>query len=190
MAARIKKSAINLLVKKESAKDFTEQLLAWAITYGRYIIILTQITVLFVFFARFKLDRDYTDLKESITQKQVLIESIKDIEGEIRQIQKKLSNVDGVLENQDYHLNVLRFFQNKAPSDISLSILSINKDRLSFSGSVKDLRSFNFLLSQLEQDPLFSEVTLEDILRGKEGKIEFKIQTTIVLKKPTLQKGT
>jgi len=74
-----RKININLIVKEDLGEALSSQILSWALTYGRYIIIITQIVVLSVFFLRFKLDRDHTDLKEAVTQKQALLESISDL---------------------------------------------------------------------------------------------------------------
>ena len=183
MSARIKKTNINLLINLSGSKPFSEQLLSWAITYGRYIIIITQIIVLSVFFARFKLDRDYSDLKDSLTQRQVLVESMSDVENEIRRVQKKLSNISTITQNQDYPVKILQFFQNNSPTDINFLSLNIEKGRVDFSATVETLRSFNFLLSQLQKDNLFTDIQLADIQRRKDGKIEFKIYSTINISK-------
>ena len=79
MPADKRKININLIVKEDLGEALSSQILSWALTYGRYIIIITQIVVLSVFFLRFKLDRDHTDLKEAVTQKQALLESISDL---------------------------------------------------------------------------------------------------------------
>ena len=123
MPAGKNKVNINLIVKKEAS--FSNQLLSWALTYGRYIIIITQIIVLTVFFTRFKLDRDHTDLKESVSQKQALIESVASLETEIRRIQKNLADIKQVTANQNIPLNILRFL-----SEITPLILPFLKSRL------------------------------------------------------------
>ena len=90
MAKLHKKSGINLLIKPEEELSISSQFLNWALTYGRYIIIIIQIVVLSVFFTRFKIDRDRTDLKEAVAQKRALIESIGEMETEIKRVQKGL----------------------------------------------------------------------------------------------------
>lgn len=182
MPARKNKININLLLKEDLGESFTSQILSWALTYGRYIIILTQIIVLFVFFLRFKLDRDHTDLKESVTQKQAILTSISDFEKEIRKTQGKLKSIEEILEGQTNILKVLRFFQEKTPSNITFTFLSLNTEKLSFSATAGNLRSFNYLLQQLQKDNRFSEIALENIQRLPDGRVEFKINTKFTLK--------
>ncbi len=179
MAASKKTVNINLIVKEDIGESFTAQILSWALTYGRYIIIITQIIVLSVFFLRFKLDRDHTDLKESVSQKQALVESISDLENEIKNVQNKLTHVGEITTNQTGIIKVLRFLQDHSPSNTSLSSLIITTNKISFAASAGNLKSFNYLLRQLQQDKRFSEITLENIIRKTDGRIEFQITSKI-----------
>jgi hypothetical protein len=179
MAARKKKTNINLLIQQDHDESISGQILSWALTYGRYIIIITQIVVLSVFFMRFKLDRDHTDLKESVTQKQVLVESVTDLETEIRGIQSSLANISKITKGQPSVLKVLNFLQDAAPSDMQFTTLTLKKDVIAFNASTVNLRTFNFLLRQLQQNNRFSDVSLQNILRRTDGHIEFSIEAKI-----------
>ena len=185
MPAQKKRLNINLIVKEKTEESFSGQFLAWALTYGRYIIIITQIFVLSVFFLRFKLDRDHTDLKESVSQKQALVESVSDLETEIRQVQGKLIYIKEITAYQDGFLKVIRFLQENTPSDTTFSTLVISTEKIHFSATAKNLRTFNLLLGKLQQGNKFTDVTLEDILRKSDGRIEFKIEANINLKEFT-----
>jgi len=178
MSAQKPKVNINLVVR-EQPTSFSEQFLAWALTYGRYIIILTQITVLIVFFLRFKLDRDHTDLKESVSQKQAIVESVADLETDIRRVQGKLADIRSTTENQNLYSKVLHFLQENTPVDTYYTTVSLSTDRISFSATASNLRSFSYLLQQLQKENKFSEVSLEDILRRTDGKIEYKVKAKI-----------
>ncbi len=180
MLARKKKTAsINLIIKPEKEINFSEQLLSWALNYGRYILIITQIIVLSVFFLRFQLDRENAELKERTGEKQAIIESIADVENEIRKTQNKLANIKLASDKQDYPLKILNFFEEKIPSDISLSSLSFTYEKITFNAKAKNLSSFSYLLKQLQQDKKFSEVTLDDVQRYPDGRVEFKITAKI-----------
>jgi len=178
VAAQKKKISINLVIKDE-VESFSGQLLSWILTYGRYIIIITQIVVLSVFFLRFKLDRDHTDLKESVSQKQALIESVGDLEAEIRRVQNTLVNISQITKNQDISLKVLDYLEENTPSDTTFSKLSLSPDKISFSVTASNLRSFNFFLLRLEKDNKLKDVNLEDIQTLPDGRIEFKINAII-----------
>lgn len=182
MPARNKPANINLLIRDDLPGSFSGQLLSWILTYGRYIIIITQIVVLSVFFLRFKLDREHTDLKESVSQKQAIVESITDLEKDILQLQGRLNHIKQVFTNQDVPLKILRALQEELPSDTVFSTLFFTYDHINFAGTSGNLRSFSFLLSQLLLDKRFSDVSLDEINRRPDGRVEFKISAKINLK--------
>ena len=59
-----RKITINLLGERKVGETPVERLLLWITTYGRYIMIGTEIVVLLAFISRFSLDRKITDLRE------------------------------------------------------------------------------------------------------------------------------
>jgi hypothetical protein len=179
MPAHKKKYNINLIIKSGETLNFSEQFLSWALTYGRYIIIITQIVVLSVFFARFKLDRDHTDLKETVLQKQALIESVSDMEKEIIKTQLKLSQIKTIITNKDQFLELITFLQDNVSTDTSFNTLSVSPDRIQFSATTDSLRSFGYLIKKFQQENKFTEAVLEDISRKPNGKIEFRINAKI-----------
>lgn len=181
MAAHKKQVNINLIIKDKTGGSISEQFLAWILTYGRYIIIITQIVVLSVFFFRFKIDRDHTDLKELVTQKQAIVESLSDFETEIRRVQGRLANIRSISKNQDALMKVIIFFQQRTPTDTNFSNLALTSGKITFQATSGNLRSFSYILRQLQQDKKFSEVTLSDMNRKPDGRIDFKIDAKINL---------
>jgi hypothetical protein len=67
------KQEINLLPREEFEKKPIGKFLTWALSIGRYIIIFTELIVILAFLSRFKLDRDLSDLNQSIREKQAVI---------------------------------------------------------------------------------------------------------------------
>lgn len=179
MPAHKKRININLIERKTDEESFSSQILSWAFTYGRYIIIITQIVVLSVFFLRFRLDRDHADLKESVAQKQAILESVTDLETEIRRIQTKIADIRKITSQQELPLKLLRFLQENTPVDTSYTTISLSDNGVVFTATAESLRSFSSLLKKLQQDNKFTEVILNDIQRKKNGLIEFKITAKI-----------
>ena len=68
MPKKLTPLSINLMPGRETS--FGEKFLNWSLTFGRYIIIGTEIIVLVAFFSRFKLDRDFIDLHDQVKEKQ------------------------------------------------------------------------------------------------------------------------
>jgi hypothetical protein len=109
MTAYRKLKDINLVPHSRVEGHLSTQLLSFALSYGRYIIILTQIIVLSVFFMRFKLDRDHNDFKEKVSQRQAIVQSMGNIEKEIRRVQSKLDLINKVTAGQQLPSHLLKF---------------------------------------------------------------------------------
>ncbi|MDO8741626.1 MAG: hypothetical protein Q7J11_00595, partial [Candidatus Roizmanbacteria bacterium] len=60
------KYKINLLEKKETS--LLDKLTFFGLNYLRYIIVITQLVVIGVFFYRFQIDQSIIDLKEGVNQ--------------------------------------------------------------------------------------------------------------------------
>ncbi|MBI2611802.1 PilN domain-containing protein [Candidatus Gottesmanbacteria bacterium] len=175
MPASAKPIKINLLSREDFESTFLGQFLHWALSYGRYIIIFTQIIVLSVFFSRFILDREHIDLKESVEQKQALIQSISDVENEIRKIQDRLKKIKDIDTIQTVPLNVINFIQNITPLDIFFTQVTLGKDSIKLIGVSRNLGSLSSLLYQLKRSNKFSEITLDEIVRNSDSSVEFSI---------------
>ncbi|OGF98837.1 hypothetical protein A3D78_06045 [Candidatus Gottesmanbacteria bacterium RIFCSPHIGHO2_02_FULL_39_14] len=181
MAKLHKKSGINLLIKPEEELSISSQFLNWALTYGRYIIIIIQIVVLSVFFTRFKIDRDRTDLKEAVAQKRALIESIGEMETEIKRVQKRLSDIKLLVTNQDIYLRVINFLEKNTPTETTFALLSFSKDIVKFVAISENLKTFNHLLKRIQDEKLLTDIQLEDLKRRADGKVEFRLQAKIAV---------
>src|SRR3972149_3920451 len=91
-----------------------------AVTYGRYIMIGTEIVVLLAFISRFSLDRKLTDLNEEIAQKQAIIEANADFEAEIRELQDRIAKAKNLISGQAVPLDILNSAQAILPIDVYL----------------------------------------------------------------------
>ena len=62
------KKDINLLPREEFEQKTVGRFLIWALTVGRWIVIVTELIVITAFLSRFKLDRDLANLYEKIRE--------------------------------------------------------------------------------------------------------------------------
>ena len=181
MAAQFKTLKINLLPREDFEYTFAGLFLKWALSYGRYIIIITQIIVLGVFFMRFKLDREHIDLKESIQQKQALFSSVADVEDEIRKVQEKLAKIKNLEANQKTPLNILNFLQENTPVEVKYSAIDISSDRLVLKGSGVSLKSLSALLLVFKRSEKFNEISLDSVNRELDGSVNFVLTSSYSL---------
>src|SRR3972149_8149847 len=106
---------INLLGDSEMEHTPLGRIVAWAVTYGRYITIGTEIIVRLAFISRFSLDRKLTDLNDEIFQKQAIIEANSAFESDFRTLQDTITKIQTLLAVPSTALTALNTVQALLP---------------------------------------------------------------------------
>lgn len=176
---KLSKLKINLLSKEALEEKALGKFLRWSLTFGRYIIVGTEIIVLLAFFSRFKLDSQLTDLHEEISQKEAIVKFNSDFEKEARIIQQQLKEVKGLEESHDLGVKLLNYFEKTTPKDVAFDRLSLSQEKISLSGASVTTSSFINLLAQFRNSGKFSQVVLESLSKKGEETLEFKLSAKI-----------
>ncbi len=127
---------------------------------GKLIIIITEAIVLLVFLSRFKLDRDISDLKENIENKNAIIESTKSIEKDFREVQKNVNTIDTITKNQINWFAELESFDSKIPQGMILDSISYNNEVISLSAKVNSAEAFATFIGNTIANPKVKSVVL------------------------------
>src|SRR3989338_3791905 len=93
---------INLFARKK--KSFADKLLFFLLHYFRYIIVITQIVVIGVFFYRFRVDQKIIDLKESFRSKQQILALTVPLIDEAQATQDSAGKIQKLLDKQSKFL--------------------------------------------------------------------------------------
>lgn len=178
---KIKNISINLVPKDPFFETAIGRSLKWALSVGRYIVIFTELVVIVSFATRFKLDRDVTDLNESIFQKQSIIESYGDLEQRVRSVQMSIDQYQQI-QQQTNITDVFPALSRITPPDVRLEELSIRPATLSFSGTTLSQASLNLLINNLQLSNEFFNVVVDRIETnpGKGAGFTFKISADTV----------
>src|SRR3990167_132722 len=99
---------INLLEKKDVG--FLDKLIFFCLNYLRYIIVITQLVVIGVFFYRFQIDQRIIDLKEGVEQKKEIVKIVLPLLNEVAKIDKKTLIIDGIIVKQKDFSEMLNYF--------------------------------------------------------------------------------
>ena len=183
-----KQISINLLGSQDLEHTPWGRMVSWATTYGRYIMITTEIIVLLAFISRFSLDRKLTDLSEELTQKLAIVEANVDLEKDIRSLQANLATIKQVSIDQDKPVNLVTSMETLLPSDVYLTSFELTPTRLTLAAVARTTEGFSQFLANAQATKLLSNVTLGDINRGPEIGIEFLLTADTDTKKPIAQK--
>lgn len=173
---------INILKHQGNPEKFYIRLISWALSTGRYIIILVEIVVLAAFLSRFKFDSDFADTKEKIDQHIPFIKSRAVDELIIRQTQLQLATIKDIRLNSINYNNVLRSIANQTPSGVKISSLHIEKKEgtvgLKITAEAKTNSDIINFVGGLKSDNNFSGVALESIGLDK-TLISFSVSATV-----------
>lgn len=168
---------INLLPGEETKK--IGKFLSWVLTYGRYIIIGTEIIVLLAFFSRFKLDRDLTDLHQAIAQKQAVILAAYDLEQQVRSLQNRLLIIKKLEKQRGFSQKILDTFEGLIPVDVNLTEISLDTNKIAFSAVAHSNDGFTTFLNNLSASPYFGDISLDDVSKAEEGGIKFRVSASL-----------
>ncbi len=170
--------SINLLSQDEFERTPLGKFLKWALSFGRYIVIGTELVVILSFLSRFKFDRDLTDLYEEIEQKQIIIESSKELEDEFRAIQNNLKLVNSLEKEQLKSDAILNYLDTLTPGGVEILDLSITKENLRLEAKAPSENIYQKMVQNFKTAAMFSKVNVDRVSwQEKEGKnIEFSLK--------------
>jgi Tfp pilus assembly protein PilN len=174
---------INLLPKDPFLTSTAGRFLQWVLTVGRYLVVFTELIVIISFGSRFTLDRRVTDLNTGILQRSTIIASYGDLEGKIREIQKKTESYVQVEQKQSL-ADAFPALSEITPRDVTLINLTIQPGAVSFSGRTNSTTSLNLLINNLVLSNKFADVSVERLTSGtaQDPGFTFKINATVKAK--------
>jgi len=171
---------IELIPKEDWEKKPLGKLLKWALTVGRYIVIITELVVILAFLSRFKLDRDLTNLYEEIEQKQAIVESANDLENNFRFLQKRLLTIKKLEKEQLQAAQILEELGGLTPVDVSLTEFSSSNEEIALSATALSEAGLATFLANLKNSERFNDLVLSQV--SSETTKEFGIQFSLSAK--------
>ncbi|MGB9707210.1 MAG: PilN domain-containing protein [Microgenomates group bacterium] len=155
------KYKINLLPAKElSLKD---KIVYFSLNYLRYIIVITQLVVIIVFFYRFQIDQKIIDLKEEIGQKKEIVKVVQPLLNEADVIVKKSKNIETVYKDQNKLKEMLAYL-SFFPETITLTKMEIlNNSDIKLTGMAANIQHLQLFKNQLEKEKRFKKVQLTSL---------------------------
>lgn len=167
---------INLLPKRE--EDFVDKALYFLLHYFRYVLIMTQIVVIAVFFLRFRLDQTVIDQEEEFASRQEIIKYGSPLIKEAQAIAFKQNAITKLLEDQNKTQEQLTYLFEAIPTEIHLTELIMDEKSLTIKGKTTVIQSVRLFVSKLKTDKQFKEVVIDDVTGAPAIGYEFSISIT------------
>ena len=158
------KYKINLLHEKE--RDFLDKGIYFVLHYLRYVLVITQIVVISVFFYRFKIDQEIIDLKDGLQQKKEIVAVSDPLSKQAEIVDLKTKQIREILANQAQFSESFTYFLNTFPLHLTIKRLDIQGGTYKFDATTTDPETIRSYLARLKQDKRFKEVTLGSIKRS------------------------
>lgn len=179
---------IDLLPKPVVEERKATRFLNWSLTYGRYIIIVTELIVLLAFFSRFRLDQQLTDLHESINQKQAIITSLSNFERDVRRLDDRINKIKEIDRDATVYLDALSILDTLLPEDVILSKIEFTGSHVTIQATAFARSGFSRFVQNVKRSPLIRAVTVESIAKPESGAgfLTFKLSFSVVPKTASL----
>lgn len=172
----MKKYHINLIQKK--TQNLADKLIYFFLHYLRYIIVLTQIVVIGVFFFRFQIDQEIIDLKESIEQKQEILKVTRSLVDDAANLSRKVEKAKQILASQDKFLQDKRTIFSIIPQEIILNKFIMEDKRVQVSGLSNSIAMIKSFSDKLKANRQFKTITIESVTKSSQG-FEFAINISL-----------
>jgi len=163
----MKKYQINL--KPKEAQSFSDKLIYFFLHYLRYVIVMTQIVVISVFFFRFQVDQEIIDLKESIGQKEEIIKVTKPLVTDAKLINSKITTIKTLLADQNRDSSLISYLFTSIPQDIILKSFKFEEKAITVQGNAVAVSAIKNFVSITESQKQFKKVTINDVVKDSSG---------------------
>ena len=155
------KYQINLIYSKK--EEQTKKIFYFIYHYLRYILVITQIIIIFVFFNKIKYDQEIIDYQETISQQKEIINIAKPLTKEYLLIKKKVDKIEFLTHQQELIIDQITYLLSIFPKGIILSNMKYKEGSLIIIGNTNDPLLIKAFYFKLKKDNIFQNVVLKNI---------------------------
>lgn len=179
---------IDLLPKSTPSSTSTEAV-HWALTIGRYLVIVTEIVALGAFLIAIWFSKEKNDLKTLVKQKQAEINNFQDCdldkpkefcEDRFRKIQKQINQVVALEKSQIENYPVLSELLALLPIGIKLESLGLERNQISLTGSLPSEVELQTLIQSINNS---NKIIALDITTLTKEKNSIKFSATAMIER-------
>lgn len=179
-SAQPRQLSINLLPQDPFYETPIGRVMAWASTVGRYLVIFTEVVVIFSFASRFKLDRDLTDFNAAILQKSFIVDSYGPLENDVRLVQKKIDYLNQ--QKTTYSaLDILDLISNNIPQNIAYTLVQVRSEEVQLTGTALTPEALALLVRLLQRQALTKALYVDQIKSLSNGASGFEFSMRLQL---------
>ncbi len=159
------KYKINLLSKKK--ESLVDRIIYFSLNYLRYILVITQIFVIFVFFYRFKVDQEIIDLKDAVAQKKEIVNISQSLLKEATAMELKVNQIKPILQKQNYALDELNYILSIFPESVYVGKMSINDKEIVLDSFTDNSTIIKIFYQRLLKEKKFKQINLINLKKNE-----------------------
>lgn len=171
-----RRKALNLLPRSDLDGSWWGRFLKWALSTGRYIIILTEMVVIMAFLSRFKLDRDLSDLAERIEGKKNVLAALSVNENAFRNIQKRLAVTKTLIESGVPVDDLLADIEKDLPGGVRFTTISMDVGKIALNAETASDSGLGEFIRNVDADLRWKSVELADVTGDRQGGVKFSVK--------------
>lgn len=173
------KRELSLLPNEADNNSFSARAIRYLTTIGRYVIVFTELIVISAFISRFWLDRQNSDLSETLRQQKAILESTVPFETEFLALQEKLKFIDNQYKNQPNYVQNVKAVVSSLPPDVFFQKLSIGSTVAQVSLYSYQEDSLVEMIVALSLNPQINNVNIRKIEK-KEKDAKYFVDMTLM----------
>lgn len=155
------KYKINLLTGKEN--NLVDKVIYFFLHYLRYILVITLLIAMGVFFYKISIDQDIVEISEAITQKEEIIKVSKPLIDKGYYINSKLEEIQSVIKKQNNLSQILDYLLSRFPEGLSLTDFDTDGNSIKFTGKTQSPELLQTFYRRLLVEKKFQNIQLSNI---------------------------
>lgn len=168
---------LNLLVEDELDISSQGKFIKWALTWGKRIIVLTELVVILAFLSRFWLDTTAANLRDEIETKKAYVLSFAELEKKFRELSYRISQANTIEKATSIQVVYDRSLV-LIPSGITVEQMTVGTETVGFTGSSDEISLAN-LVAAFRQSPDFTDISVERIAKKTNSQsVDFSLEAT------------
>lgn len=183
------------LLPKQTLAPTSNEAVHWVLTVGRYLIIFTEIIALGTFLIGIYLSKQKNDLRDSVKSLEANVQTYQNCdptdqtafcEDRFLKVQNQINEVATLKDSQFQNNPVFTEFLKLLPTGINLDSLSLDKDTLTFSGTLPSEKELQTLITSFNNS---TKITTLDITSVSKQDTGYKFAATAFVNRASFTSG-
>ncbi len=154
-------ASINLL--KTNKNEGLSQIVNWALTIGRVLIITVELIALSAFLYRFVLDNELQKLQTKIKEEQAIVSSQKTNEDAYRNLQDRLAVISSFSKSGSQNTKIFKDIISFAPIGMTFTNVTLSQETVHIEANVNSVIPLSVFIGKLKAYPSIDTISIDKI---------------------------